>query len=148
MAWADAKARIKTVLEGVSITTPETQSIARVFSDPPGSVPGGDVPCFIIYPPSVAVGRGTARREKAYVVRLRLLVMDAGIEQAAAFVDAYREALVDAFDADVTLNGTASPGIIGQTVEEASGFSYGGIDYTGFDCLLTVSMVEAKAFGP
>jgi len=140
MAWADAKARIVAVLETLEITDSE---INRVYPNPPGTI--GDVPCVIVYPPAVTVDRANSVRTKHYTVRLRLLLTDADLAQAAALVDAYREALIDLFDDELTLSTTATA-IEGPTVEEASSFTYGAKAYTGFDALLTVHIEEGKAF--
>jgi len=145
MAWADAKARIVEVLEGVSITDPESE-IVRVYPNPPGTVQ--DVPCFIIYPPALTVVRqSSSLRKKVYTIRLRLLVTDADLATASALVDAYREAVVDAFDADLTLNFTASI-IDGPNMEEAASFTYGQRQFTGMDCILGITLMEAANYQP
>lgn len=143
MAWRDARTRLKALLGTVSISSPDEQAIKRVYETPPGTVQ--DVPCFIIYPPALSVERSSSLRVKKYTVRLRLLVSDADLDRAADLVDAYREAVIDVFDGDLTLNRTCTQ-IVGPAVEEAASFGYGGRDYTGLDCLLTVEMKEAKSF--
>jgi len=145
MAWADAKARIVEILEGVSITEPQSE-IKRVYTDPPGTVQ--DLPCFIIYPPALTVVRqSSSLRKKVYTVRLRLLVSDGDLATASALVDAYREAVVDAFDADLTLNFTASI-IDGPNMEEAASFTYGQRQFTGMDCILGITLMEAANYQP
>ena len=143
MAWRDARREIKNLLETVSITSPVKQAINRVYETPPETVQ--DLPCFIIYPPALAVERSSSLRIKRYTVRLRLLVSDADLDRAADLVDAYREAAIDVFDGDLTLNHTCTQ-IVGPAVEEAASFAYAGRDYTGLDCLLTVEIKEARAF--
>jgi len=145
MAWADAKARIVEILEGVSITDPESE-IKRVYPDPPGTI--ADLPCFIVYPPALTVVRqSSSLRKKTYTIRLRLLVTDADLATASALVDAYREAVVDAFDADLTLNFTASI-IDGPNMEEAASFTYGQRQLTGMDCILGITLMEAANYQP
>ena len=107
-----------------------------------------DLPCFIIYPPALdEVERSNGVRKKSYTVRLRLLVKDADLDKAAAFVDSYREAVVNAFDTELTLNGTAKL-ITGPRAEEASAFDYAGRSYTGIDFLLGVQIEEPMSFEP
>jgi len=145
MAWADAKARIVAILEGVSITDPVSE-IKRVYPNPPGTI--GDVPCVIVYPPALTVVRqSSSLRKKTYTIRLRLLVTDADLATASALVDAYREAVVDAFDADLTLNYTASI-IDGPNMEEAASFTYGQRQFTGMDCILGITLMEAANYQP
>lgn len=147
-SWTDAKARIATLLAAVSITSPVAQTIKKVYSNPPGAVQ--DVPCFIIYPPAVPRNErpSGSLRTQEYVVRLRLLALDADLERAAALCDAYRSivlgegAALGTFDADVTLNATCVA-ILGPTAEEAASFQYGAKSYTGIDFLLTLRFSEA-----
>lgn len=136
MAWADAKTKIVTVLEGIS-------GIVRVYANPVESV--ADLPCIIVYPPALRLVRGMSQRRKEYTVRLRLLVRDADLATAAGELDAFRELTVDAFDNALTLSGTATV-IDGPNAEEAGRFPYGGHEYVGIDFLLTVTLKEAKAF--
>lgn len=145
MAWADAKARIAVDLAAVAITSPVAQTIKRVYADPPESIQ--DLPCFIIYPPALTVSRGSALRTKVYTVRLRLLVSDEDLSRASALVDAYREAIVDAFDVETALNLTAET-IDGPSFEEAASFTYGQRQFTGMDCMLTVILVDGVSFQP
>jgi hypothetical protein len=144
MSWLSARARIAVLLGKVELAEPVKSAIAKVYPTPPGTI--GDLPCFIIYPPALKVERGqSGLRIKTYTVRLRLLVSDADLDQAADLVDAYREAVVDMFDTDVRLSDSHTR-IQGPTVEEAGQFTYGGRDYTGMDCLLTVIIEEPRNF--
>jgi hypothetical protein len=142
-SWRDSRDRIAALLATVAITEPAENSIQRVYETPPATVQ--DVPCFIIYPPALTVERGSSLRIKSYTVRLRLLVMDADADRAADFADAFREATIDVFDADVTLDHKCAQ-IIGPRIEEAASFAYGGREFIGMDCFLTVQIKEPKAF--
>jgi hypothetical protein len=142
-SWRDSRDRIAALLATVAITEPVENSIQRVYETPPETVQ--DLPCFIIYPPALTVERGSSLRVKTYTVRLRLLVMDADADRAADFTDAFREAVVDVFDTDVTLSANCAQ-IVGPKIEEAASFSYGGREFIGMDCFLTVQIKEAKAF--
>jgi len=146
MAWADAKARIVEVLETLEITEPEAQTIKRVYPNPPGTI--GDVPCVIVYPPALTVVRqSSSLRKKVYTIRMLLLVKDADLSQAAALVDAYREAMIDLFDTDLTLNYTASI-IDGPNIDAAADFIVGDRHYTGMDCILGITLMEAANYQP
>ena len=98
MPWSSARARIVVLLATLKLAEPVLSTIAKVYPTPPPTI--GDLPCFVIYPPALKVERGPGIRIKTYTVRLRLLVTDADLEQAADLVDAYREAVVDVFDTD------------------------------------------------
>ncbi len=143
MSWPDAKTALAADLATVEITSPFAQTIAKVHEDPPGSIV--DLPCIVIYPPALNVRRQNSIRYKDYRVRLRLLVSDVDLSRAAALIDSYREALVDVFDAELTLGGNAT-NIEGPEIEEGSAFTIGGKTFTGFDAFLTVHLREGKSF--
>ncbi len=144
MPWRDARAKLAEALKDVAITEPVEQKVERVYESPPSTVQ--DVPCFIIYPPAVKVTRGpSGRRTKLYTVRCRLLARDADAERASDVVDAYREALIDRLDAEITLAQNVSVSD-SQDIEEAAGFTYAGTKYIGFDALLKINMTEGRSF--
>lgn len=144
VGWTDARARLAAQLLTVNITTPITQTIKRVYTNPPGSAL--DVPCFILYPAIRSIERYYGKRDKNYLVRCRLLVQDADIDQAAAICDSYREAALDVLDQDTTLNGTATEAFY-ESAAELSGFSYGGRDYVGLDVMVSIKLHEEVTFG-
>jgi hypothetical protein len=141
--YLDFLSRIAALLGTVEVSEPVVQGIARVYRNPPAAIQ--DLPCFIIYPPSLAVARGSSLRVKRYAVRLRLLVLDADVGRAADLVDAYREAVMDLFDIDLTLAGTCSY-IEGPDATDPASFTYGGRNYVSMDCLLRVVVEAAKVF--
>jgi len=144
MGWRVARSRIAAILEAVYITDPMILAIKRVYVNPPATVE--DAPCFILLPPALKVERGAGGfRIKTYTLRMRCLVSDEAVDRAADLIDAFREAVVDAFDGDVTLNHTASM-IVGPNIEEPRGWDYAGRAFVGMDCLLSVHIKEARSF--
>lgn len=95
MSWAGAKVAIIDALDGLSITSPSAK-IQRVYPNPPGTIQ--DKPSFIIYPPTLDITLGSQLRQRVYRPKLRLIVSDQDLGQAAAIADAFREVLVTAFD--------------------------------------------------
>ena len=143
-AFEACRERIAAILGAISITSPVAASILRVYEMPPETVE--DVPCFILFPPALKVERGSSgRRVKTYTLEMLCLVSDEAISDAAAIVDAFREAVVDAFDSDLTLNTTATL-IEGPSVERGLAWKYAGRDFIGINCVLTVVLKEARAF--
>ena len=143
MTWRLARTRIAAILAAIEITDPTDANILRVYETPPATVE--DAPCFIIYPPALKTERaGGGLRIKTYTVRMRCLVADEAVDRAADLVDAFREAVVDAFDVDLTLAGTVTH-IVGPDVEEARGWLFGR-EFVGMDFLLTVTVKEPRAF--
>lgn len=146
MAWADVwediEAELVRVLGGVSITEPQSE-IKRVYTTPPGSLT--DLPCFVIYPPAKKQVRGSCIDKLTLTVRMRLFVSDADLSQAARIVNVFGFAVVSAFNKAVTLAGKAEI-IDGPEVEEAASFIFAGKQYTGTDCLLTLTLIEAADY--
>jgi hypothetical protein len=145
MGWLAARTRIAAILAAVSITEPVEATIARVYENPWETVE--DSPCFIFVPPPREVERGSSLRIKTYTLMMRCLVYDDARERASDMVDAFVEATIDAFDSDLTLNGSASDIKGPRAPEGAKGFEYAGRRFVGIDCFLTVVIKEAKAFG-
>ena len=144
MSWEDAEARIVEVLETLEITEPDAQKIVRVYPEMPGTI--GDLPCVILTGPEViAVNRINSIRSVVYALPLQLLLRDADKARAQALVKAYRKAIIDLFDANLTLQGRATA-VEGPTDCKPATFDYGGQKYVGMDALLTVHIEEGKAF--
>ena len=145
MAWADARARIKTVLEGVSITqgsdSPITQSLARVYEFPPETVQ--DLPCCVMNGATLISERRVSLRHKVYEEAIDLMLIDEGQTRAVELVEAYREAILDAFDADITLNGNAS-NIDGPQFGRPEGDG----TVTSVSFTITVRLTESATFAP
>ena len=146
MAWSDIRARLAVVLDAIAVTSPSAESIKRVYLTSPATVE--DLPCFIIYPPAVEVERrpGGWRVNKYGPLRLRCLVRDADVAVAVDFLDAFREATIAAFDAEIRLENEATL-VQSQRIDEAKAFKYGGRDYVGFDCILGVRLDEQVTYG-
>jgi len=135
VSYADARARIATVLATVAITSPIEQTIKKVYADPPGTI--GDVPCFILYGSSGSVGwmMGGTSGVESHTERVRLLIYDSDLDRAANIVRAYRMALLTAFASEGGLGNAAV--IEGFSWDEPASFSYGGKDFTGQDFMIT-----------
>ena len=99
MAWSDAKAAIKALLEAVSITSPSSISMKNVFDDPPPRLGPADTPACILFPPGVDVERQPGGwRRKQYNYRVRLYVHDADYDRASAITENFVEKVIDKFD--------------------------------------------------
>ena len=146
MPWGDIRAGLAKIFGDVSIEEPSAQKIIKVYKTPPSKVM--DWPCVVFYPPAAdVVGREFSGREVHYTARCRVLVKDADIDVAADAVDSFREAILDAFDSATKIrDATDGARLIGQVCEEAAAFAYGGVNFTGFDCILTIGETQAKDF--
>lgn len=142
MTWAGARTAIVDVLDGLAITSPSL-SIKRVYEFPPATVQ--DWPAFILYPPSGSNQHGPSSRFRNYRQRLRLIVSDQDMSQAAAIADAFREVLLSAFDSNVGLSGHATQALI-QDWDEVGTFPIAEKVFIGFDTFLSVEVKQTVAF--
>src|SRR3990172_2040237 len=98
MAYSDARSRIATVLATVSITSPVTLAIAKVYTDPPATIQ--DWPCFVMYGAEGEydyTAGGAAIAEELETEFVQLFIRDDDADQAAAIVRAFQVATRNAF---------------------------------------------------
>lgn len=146
MAWADVRQRIVDDLAGVAIASPVAATIKRAYEFPPRHLE--DVPCFVIYPPSVEIERGpNNRRLKTYQSRIRLFVADEEVATAIEHLEAWREATIDMLDGEVALGNIGDVvNIVGPSVQEPGTTVYADTPYVTQDFLLTVRVRESRTF--
>lgn len=142
--WLTARAEIASILNGVAITVPIASSIKRVYETPPKQA--SDEPYLIIIGTTKAEPqRSSGLRSREYTARIRLVVKDADINRAADIIDAFQEAIVDAFDQNLTLNGKVS-NLNGPQWLEAGVVDAGGQDQWGCDCFVRFTMDDSPTF--
>jgi hypothetical protein len=121
--------------------------IKKVFENPPNGIAQNEWPCFIIWPPALETDRRPGGwRVKNYTVRLTCVVADAELERANAYVDAFREATIDALDVHLRLMETVDIAS-GPRIEEATTERIGGRAFTAFDAFLTVRVSDTVTYG-
>lgn len=144
IAWLTARAEIATILTGVAISSPVAATIKRVYETPHKHVT--DLPCVVVVGTAKPlIIRSSGLREREYVARLRLVIDDADLEQTADMIDAFEEAIIDAFDANLTLNGKVS-NLNGPAWEEPETFDVGGQTRWGADALVSFRMFDDPGF--
>lgn len=144
LSWLTARAEIAATLTGIAITSPLVQTIQRVYETPPKQV--SDFPCLIIMgtakdPPE----RSSGLRQRDYTARIRLIVEDADLDRAADIIDAFEEAMIVAFDGNLTLNGAVS-NLIGPSFLEPGFVDVGGQEHRGVDAFVRFRMLDAPGF--
>ena len=133
MAYADARARIATVLATISITAPVTASIERVYTDPPEVVQ--DRPSFVMFGAegqyNYTLGSGTIN-EEVETEHFQLFVHDDDKNRAAAIVRAFQVAVRAAFKNETGLDGHGVIRLLRWG--RPSGLTFAGKqDFTGCD---------------
>ncbi len=101
--WFLARNAIATVLSGVTISDPISDSIKAVYQYRDQTET--DFPCVVMpSPPGKRTTRGpSGYKDRLLVVELQLLAKDADVDREAHILDAFEEAIDDAFDNAVTL---------------------------------------------
>lgn len=144
MTWAAIKAELATIA-AVSVTSPAAQTL-HVYENPPETLQ--DLPCAVIFPPGRGVNRANAAlQRRLYNVRIRVFVTDESLATAADLLDNFAEEFLDAFDAAVRANSTASL-VVGPEVEAPAEFLYADRSLVGFDAILTVQDWRAATHSP
>ena len=75
--------------------------------------------------------------------RLELIVADTDKDRAAQILEAFKDGIVAAFDADVKLNNTADVDTVGGPSFDEGGDIVYGQQFTGAEGRLTVRLMEA-----
>lgn len=143
--------RIKAVEETLSITSPLAQSIERVYKYVPSRLAMPEVPCFIhTYSLAEVQHLPNAQRKQMYVIRTQFLSGDADQDKASDIASAFLEKWVDAFSADLTLNGACSGPIRMRGGDPTlTALEYAGKSWIGLDLAMDVPMgPEAVTVGP
>lgn len=144
LSWLVARAAIAEMLRPVAIIFPTGITIERVFETPPKQV--SDFPCIIIMGVAKAPPvRSSGLRERDYTARLRVAVDDADIHRSADILDSFTEAIIDAFDANLTVDGTVS-NLIGPEWEEAQLLDAGGQNVRAVDGFVQFRMFDSPGF--
>ena len=138
MSYADAKAEIVTILEGID-------GIKRVYPNPPNTLQ--DLPCFIIYPAGVEPDDRPNWPVDLYSVLMRLAAHDSDWDQAAAVIEAKRQLVVTTFRSNKQLGGFATV-ISGPRADPAVQFPYGDRAYLGMDFTLTIRIDDDGTIAP
>ncbi len=143
VSWRTARAEIATILTGVAITDPITTSILRVFQTEPKQV--SDFPCVVVLGTEKSPARSSGLRQREMTAHLRLAVQDADQNRAADIIDALQDAITDAFDANLTLNGKAS-NVNGPYWELPGVVAVGGQEQFGADCTVRITLYDDPVF--
>jgi len=142
-SWRTARAEIATILTGLPITDPIAATILRVFQTPPAKA--SDFPCVIILGAVKGVDRSSSLRRRQYTAHLRLVVVDADLDRAADLLDAFQDAIIDAFDANVTLNQKVT-NVVGPNWELPAASDVGGQRQQAVDGTVELTIYDDPAF--
>lgn len=101
--YLTARAAIAGIIDAVTIQAPAVAAIERVYETRPDGQALDTFPCVLITGYTSRYLRGAGKRERQYVVGLRLAVMPGNNTTMHAILEAFKEAIGVAFDARTTL---------------------------------------------
>lgn len=143
-----ALARIKTVEEGLSITDPETLAVARVYTLVPKKDHVLETPCFIHGVTLGPVEHFNEQRTQHYFVASQFMHDNPDLDRAQDIAAAFLDKWLDAFSADLCLNGTiAGPIRLRGNDPTIARLEFAGLAFTGLDLVIEVLMHEAVTVG-
>lgn len=145
--WLTARAAIASIIGAVSITAPVAMSVRRVHETQPDAI--ADWPCVVISGASMRVVRGSSgTRIKTYEVRLQLVARDADVRREEEILQAFSEAMVNAFDAKTRLGLADNYHVVeGPNWHEPGRLELGGVGMGGMEGTLIVEMKDVVTFG-
>lgn len=142
-------AQVVAIQGALTISAPSSQAIKKTWANPPPQQTTiNDTPAFLnewTFNKEVRTTQGL--REQYYSVRMMLLVEDADYDVASDIASAFMGALVDAFDATETLNGTCSWTNLRGADPTLGPVRRNGKIYAGLDLYLDVRLTEGKTYG-
>ncbi len=148
--WPTARAAIVAQLDGLAFDAGgayEAETLT-MLEYPPASVQASILPYAYVIPPARHINRNPgAERETVFdAIRVRILLGSLDdLERSATRMEALAEALADAFDDAVALDGTVDV-LLSQELGELA--IQQPENMWGFDMTLGVSLSEVKTFSP
>lgn len=145
-------AQVAIIQAAVAITSPAVVPVRKVWTWPPPmsrSIPGHDTPCFLNEWTLDREDRTTnGLRQQYYTVHMQLLVDgESDFDSAAEVASAFMAAIVDAFDATETINGSAFWSKLRGGNPTLAPMQRNGLMYAGLDLYLDVTLTEGKTYG-
>lgn len=133
---------IVTLQEGLTITSPVSLGIKRVYKYPPDASKGlTDTPAWLN---SWSLTRTDQQYSTVlhhyYTVRMQLAVLDASENRAAAIASAFFVALVSAWTADTTLDSTVHRALLRGGDPTLVAMEWAGKRHIGLDLYLDLEM--------
>lgn len=152
MDIASVMTQVIAIQGALSITSPSVQSVKKAWAYPPPmsvTIAATDMPCFVNEWSFDREDRTTqGLREQHYTVHMLLMVGDADFDKASAIASGFMAAVVNAFDATETLNGSAFWSKLRGATPTLVSVRRNGEVYAGLELFLDVTLTEGKTYGP
>lgn len=153
MAIRAVHTALQTLLGSLSITSPSSISMARVYKfTPPARVALADLPCAILTYEQQPVLFKPALLMKPYSIHIQVFFKKASVEAdvSADVASEFLEKIIQALSGDMTLGDSVS--VIrqfrGAAPETLTILEWAGEPYVGLDLFLEVTLTESKVHAP
>lgn len=153
MAIRDVHTALQTLLGAITITSPVSTGIARVYKfTPPARVAVADVPCVLLTYEQQPVMFRPALLQKPYSIHMQVFVKDATVDAdvGADIASEFLEKIIVALSGDQTIGGTVS--VIrqfrGASPETLTILEWAGKPFVGLDLYLDVTLTESREHAP
>jgi hypothetical protein len=153
MAIRDVHTAIGTLLDAITITSPVTSGIERVYKfTPPASQMLMDIPCVLLTYEQEPVLFKPGLMMKPYSIHIQVMVMEATMEAdvGADMASEFLEKIILALSGDQTLGGTVSVirAFRGGSPETVTVLEWGNKPFVGLDLYLDVTLTTATVHAP
>ena len=141
MTWADARGELKTVLEGLTISSPSNIDMEAVYEKPPGGAP--TAPAAVIFAPSRSGESSGGEVDAVYRVPVVFLAANANAVDRVEIADEFAEAIIHLFETmpNLTLNGTITTVDAPPDIDEPGLMEYAGRAYVGFIARIPLRLI-------
>lgn len=144
----DVHTALGTLLDAITITSPVSTGINRVYKfTPPSRVALADLPCVLLTYEQQPIQFKPALLMKPYSIHIQVFVRDAMVEAdvGADIASEILEKIIQSLSGDQTLGGTVSVirAFRGAAPESMGVLEWAGKPYVGLDLYLEVTLTEA-----
>ena len=146
MTWPAARTAIQVALDGLTISSPDAEALTAYEYPTPGHVEHDVLPAAFPLPPARRIVRMPSNWQKTHMdVRVRVLLgIEPDIESISTRMESWIEALITAFDSEVTLGGDVD--VVGEQTFTGLEFYEEHSKVWGFEMGLALQISAQKTF--
>ena len=133
---------IQAIITQVAVLQKEITGIRQAFDETPDKL--NAFPCFVTFPSEGDIDRAPSQRKVKHIIKMQLRVTRADLPSAENKVRPFLDLVLDKFDLNITLNGTAHRSAI--THYDYGELPWGGRTYLGISFDMEVWEDVAVAF--
>ena len=133
---------VQTIIAQLAVLQAEITGIRQAFAETPDKL--NAFPCFVNFPSEGDIDRAPSQRKVKHIIKMQLRVTRADLPSAENKVRPFLDLVLDKFDANISLNGTAHRSAI--THYDYGELPWGGRTYLGISFDIEVWEEIPKTF--